>query len=483
MGNAQASGASSREPVPEAGSGDLDWVKCEGAEALPEAQCATMRVPLDWRNRNGPKISLALSRLPATDPDNRIGPLLFNPGGPGGSGLQAVAYSPLLAGAPEFTTLREHFDIVGFDPRGVGASTPVTCKAPLHNPSLSTFPATPLEFAKLAKFNHAAGMSCRKETGPLIDHVSTKDVVRDMAAIRIALGAPRLSFLGLSYGTEIGSLYAERYPHRVRTMVLDGNVDHGVPARRAALDEARATESLFKRFAAWCATDEKCALRNADVPGLFDKVMATASETGVPAASLGRNANAEEMTSGAYGLLNLRAAWPSLAGALAQAAGLAGEADASGLVATAMFADPSYAPYRAVGCHDFAPTTKTLKDMSWQAAKLREAAPHMWRYSEFWDWTSGCLGWPVRPGNRPVPLKVEGAPPVLLVNTTHDPATPYTWAQSLSAAIDGSRLLTVEAEGHTATLHSSCARSTYADYLVTGELPPADTVCPASDAS
>ncbi|MFF4140801.1 alpha/beta hydrolase [Streptomyces sp. NPDC001698] len=379
--------------------------------------------------------------------------------------------------APEFGALRERFDIIGFDPRGVGASTPVVCPRPLHDPRVTTFPRTPVEFARLASFNHASGEACRRATGALIDHVSTADVVRDVEAIRRALGAQRISWLGLSYGTLIGSRYAERHPDRVRAMVLDGAVDHAVPARRAALDEARATEDAFRRFARWCASASECALHGTDVPTLFDALMASAERDGVPATSLGRNTTAEELTSGSYTLLYRRAAWPLLAQALARASGSDGAADASALVAGAMFQDPTYPAYRTIGCHDFAPGPTSPRDMVRQAANLREAAPHMWRYSEFWDWTSGCLGWPVRPGNPPSPLRVTGAAPILVVGTRHDPATPYAWARSLSGRIEGSGLLTVDGDGHTGILHSSCARSHFTEYLVSGRLPAEGAVC------
>ncbi|MFF3850847.1 alpha/beta hydrolase [Streptomyces sp. NPDC002328] len=470
--------AGAKEPTAAAAQ-EIAWADC-GEGAVSDAQCAAIQVPLDWRKPAGKKITLALSRLPARDPEHRIGPLLFNPGGPGGSGAAVVAYSDLLTAAPEFEPLRDRFDLIGFDPRGVGSSTPVTCPAPLHDPAVGAFPGTPAAYATLKRFNRAAGKACRAATGPLIDHVDTASVVSDVEALRRALGAEKISWLGLSYGTEIGSLYAQRHPNRVRTMVLDGVVDHTLPARRAAVDEARATEQALLRFARWCHDAEQCALRGTDAVAVYDAVLARADAAGIPAAGLGRHATAEELANGAYTYLTQPATWPLLAGALAAASGQAGDADASHLVAPASFLQPEYKAYRTVGCHDFAPDTRGFSDLRAQAARLRAVAPHTWRYSEFWDWTSGCLGWPVPAANPPAPLKVRGAPPILLVNTRFDPATPYPWAQRLTSRIDGGRLLTVEGDGHTGILNSSCARAHEAAYLVTGKTPAPGTTCAAS---
>ncbi|MFJ9739175.1 alpha/beta hydrolase [Streptomyces sp. NPDC101166] len=470
--------AGAKEPSA-AATQEIAWTGC-GEGSVPDAQCAAVQVPLDWKKPTGPKITLALSRLPARAPDRRIGPLLFNPGGPGGSGAAVVAYSDLLTAAPEFEPLRDRFDLIGFDPRGVGSSTAVSCPRPLHDPAVSAFPRTKAAYTELQRFNRTAGRACRDATGPLIDHVDTASVVSDVEALRRALGAEKISWLGLSYGTEIGSLYAQRHPGRVRTMVLDGVVDHSLPARRAAVDEARAIETALRRFARWCRGAEQCALRDTDPVAVYDAVMHQGGASGVPAAALGRAVTAEELAGGAYIYLTQPSTWPLLAGALAAASGRAGDADATHLVAPASFLQPEYPAYRTVGCHDFAPGTRGYPDLRAQAAHLRAVAPHTWRYSEFWDWTSGCLGWPVAAANPPAPLKVRGAPPILLVNTRFDPATPYPWAQRVTAKIDGARLLTVDGDGHTGILNSSCARAHEAAYLVTGKTPPAGTTCAAS---
>ncbi|MFF2922612.1 alpha/beta hydrolase [Streptomyces celluloflavus] len=468
-------------PAPLKGTGLLHWTACARPDSLPEARCTTLRVPLDHSRPGGPTIPLVIARLPARHPERRIGPLLINGGGPGGSAVRDVATAAPPFDTPELDRLRDRFDLIGMDPRGVGESAPVRCDRPLRDPAVRAFPRTPAEFARLAHLNRDAGRSCRRATGPLLAHVDTRSVVRDVDAVRVALGAETLSWFGLSYGTEIGTLYAEHAPHRVRAMVLDGAVDHDRSTRRAALDEARATEAAFARFTAWCRTGTTCALHGWDVPAVYDRLMADAERGRVRAAApgVGRRlaASAEELAGGAYTYLTERARWPRLAQALAAAAGTDGPPDASALLRAAPYGQSAYPSYRAVGCHDFAPGTRGFADFKRRWTRLRAAAPHTWRYSEFWDWTSGCLGWPVKAANPPAPVDVRGTPPVLVVSTLHDPATPYAWARALASDIAGARLLTADLDGHTGALHSSCARAQEAAYLVTVRLPAAGSVC------
>ncbi len=454
----------------------IDWTSCPG-QPQAGAECSTLAVPLNHDRPRAGSISVALARLPALDPSKRIGTLVLNPGGPGGSGVGAIAYDPTLASLPELATVRERFDIVGFDPRGVGASTPVVCPTPLHDPTIDLFPRSRADFRALVRFNKAAGQGCRDATGALIAQVDTRSVIDDVDAIRQALGEQQISWVGLSYGTEIGALYAEKYPRRVRAMVLDGVVDHSTPTRIAAMEQAQAIEGALLRFASRCGSSPECPLQGQPVLDLYDGVIAAAERGELPAAALGRPATAVEVSAGAFAILQLRPAWPQLAGALAVAAGLAGPADASALVGQATFLNDTYPAYRTVGCHDFAPRTRGWRDLAAQGGNLRAVAPHTWRYSEFWDWTSGCAGWPVKAANPPARLEVRGTAPILLVGNRYDPATPLAWARRVQHSIAGSRLLTVDSDGHTAILHSSCARTQMARYLVDGTLPPSGSVC------
>ncbi|MGA8115871.1 MAG: alpha/beta hydrolase [Actinocatenispora sp.] len=453
----------------------LAWHDCHTADTPPSLECATLTVPLDWSDPDGPTIELAVNRLPARDPAHRIGPLLVNPGGPGGSGTEVVAYGGMLLGAPELATVRDRFDLIGFDPRGVGGSTPVTCTDPVYDPAAPTFPSTPDGYAAMVDSSHRHGTDCARSTGPLLGHVDTISAARDVEAVRVGLGAPKISWLGVSYGTELGSFYADLYPDRVRAMVLDGAVDHSRLMAQAAVEESAATEREFHRFADWCDDSTDCALHGTDVLAGLDALTARADRGEIHDATLGRTVSGAEITSGSYSYLTLRDAWPGLSSALAAAEKTPSEPEQldAGIVGVA----PIYPAYRAVSCQDFAPALHGLADLRTRAAAVRAAAPHSWRYSEMWDMTTGCAGWPVPAANPPHAQHVSGVDTVLVVGNRYDPATPYRWAQALAGHIDGSRLLTVDGDGHTGLENNACAREKEAGYLVTGKAPAPDTVC------
>ncbi len=452
----------------------LPWHPC-ATQQEPAAECSAVDVPID-RTQPGPgSARLALARLPALDPAHRIGALLVNPGGPGGSGVGFVQYGGLAS--PDLARLRERYDIVGFDPRGDWFSTPrITCDpATLYDPALDRFPATGPGFAALVAHNRAAGEDCLARTGPLLAHADTQSAAEDIETIRAALGEVKISWLGLSYGTELGAVYASKHPDRVRTMVLDGAVDHARPLRRAILEEAAATEDALVRFADWCRGSADCALHGRDVLRFYDDVVARAGHGAVWSSELGRSATADEISAGVYNHLYIREEWPALGRALAAAGGKF--PDAKGLTERNQFLSPIYGAYWAIGCHDFPSPFTGPADMGLMAGLLRIAAPHSWRYSEYWDFTSGCTGWPVPAKNPPQPHPVHGAPPILVVGGAHDPATPLVWARGLAASIDGATLLTRTDDGHTGLFNSTCARAAEVDYLVSSLTPPWDQVC------
>ncbi|MGN5382348.1 alpha/beta fold hydrolase [Streptomyces lasalocidi] len=253
----------------------IAWHDCHTEHTPARLECATVTVPLDWSRPGGPQIDIAVDRLRATDPARRIGVLLTNPGGPGGSGVQDVAAEGAGPG-PEFDVLHERFDIIGFDPRGVGSSTAVRCPVPLKDRSVSSFPTTQTGYHRLLEANRRAGTECARRTGPLIRHVDTISAARDIETIRVALGERTVSLLGGSYGTELFSAYIALHPRHVRAAVLDGAVDHTRSTWRAALDEAASTEDAFHRFATWCARTTGCALHGRNVPAAFRALTARA---------------------------------------------------------------------------------------------------------------------------------------------------------------------------------------------------------------
>ncbi|RZQ65182.1 alpha/beta hydrolase [Amycolatopsis suaedae] len=456
--------------VPAAASPAIDWRPCPITQ-VPDKQCGSLAVA-----DPAGTVTIELTRLPARDRANRVGVLLTNPGGPGGSGVDTVGFGGLGIATPEFGVVRDRFDIIGWDPRGVGHSKPaVTCDpATLYRPGRNFFPRTKAEYDRLAMQNRAAGEDCLARTGPLLDRVDTGNAADDIEDIRVALGEEKINWLGLSYGTELGAVYASKYPQRVRAMVLDGAADHGRPTRQVILEEAAAGEQALNRFAAWCAGAADCALRGRDVLADHDRLMAQAEAGRLPSSALDRPVTAEEASAGVYGLLGIKGAWPVLSQALAKATDA--QPDAKDLTAATVFGHPSYAAYRAVGCHDFPAPFIGAADMRITGDLMKAVAPRTWRYVEFWDFTAGCVGWPVRPGNPPQDHPIKGTGPILVASTTHDPATPLAWARGLAGTIENSALLIAEADGHTATYNSACARSREAEYLVSGNVP-ADLRC------
>jgi pimeloyl-ACP methyl ester carboxylesterase len=465
----------------------IRWHVC-GKPYPRSVQCGEIAVPLDYRHPRGAKIRVAFDRLRAKDRAHRLGSLIINPGGPGGAGSEVVAVEAKAPGLwhPQ---LRRRFDLIGMDPRGVGRSTPVRCSPKVFNRQVSMFPQSAAEFGRLARYSRDLGRSCRKRTGALLGHVDTRSVVRDMEALRRALGEGRLNFLGLSYGAEIGALYAERYPRRIRAMALDGVLDHSVSAAAVVDANTAGYEDSLGRFAAWCAQTTECALHGRDVVALFDGLVQRANQSPIPASQCRAGGcrspvTGQDILLNAYNLLLFKSPVPAFGepgwNGLAQALAAAEAGDASAF-ATPLLDTPQNGMFAglAVDCLDYGPLVRGYGDMVSAMSRARTLAPHTQGAAEAWPALVGCMRWPVRPVNPPRPLRVRGAPPILLVNATHDPSTPYGGAQNVARQIPRSVLLTRDGDGHTSSLlQPSRTNDAIARYLVTRKPPPPNTVLP-----
>ncbi|MBB5960076.1 pimeloyl-ACP methyl ester carboxylesterase [Saccharothrix tamanrassetensis] len=432
-----------------------DWRACgeRGAE------CASVAVPLDWARPGGERITVAVSRVKAADPARRIGVLFVNPGGPGGPAVPLVRDYLAEVFPPD---LRDRFDIVGVDPRGVGESVPaITCPKPPTDPKTTQFPRTPEQYQRLVSYNREVANACRQATGPLIDHVDTVSAARDFDAVRAALGADEVSWLGLSYGTLLGATYAKMFPNRVRAAVFDGAVDHTIGSRRMASDEARSTEDVFTRFAEWCAAEQSCALHGRDVLAEYRALQDRAERQNIPAEGAPDGVTAERIGYGVYELLYMTETWPHLAEGLRDAT--AAEPDAAMFVGRP---SSSQAAYRVIACHDFPSDVRGFADLAARQREARRLAPVTRGHVEAWDIQAGCAGWPIRPANPWGPVLVRGAANVLVVGGEHDPATPHAWAVGLTCQIQGSRLLTSTAVGHTAYFNDPDVRRQEVAHLV-----------------
>ncbi|HEX6311639.1 MAG TPA: alpha/beta hydrolase [Acidimicrobiia bacterium] len=450
---------------------ELDWRDCDGGE------CAELTVPLDYDDPDGPTTEVALIRQPATNPDERIGSLLVNPGGPGAPGVDFVADNGFLL----FANLREHFDIVGFDPRGTGATLPIDCVDSLDSVlSRDYSPDSVDERDVLEDAIREYTAACEERYGEVLEHVSSQDTVRDMDRIREAVGDEKLTYLGFSYGTYLGALYADFFPDKVRALALDGAVDPELDALGTNLEQAAGFEASLNAFFEACAADRGCAFHNDGDPAAAFDALVAGIETDPPEAD-GRVLSPNEFELGvAEPLYQGELGWDMLAEALAEAA----DGDPSLMFElsddyTERNEDGTHTgsilqPFWAIGCVDGAPIGDP-EDLPPLEERFRAAAPRFgvsFLYSGLM-----CALWPADPEPSPNPLDAAGAPPILVIGTSGDPATPFQWAESLAGVLDSGVLLANEGEQHTAYLLSECATDLVDAYLIDLEVPEPGTSC------
>lgn len=303
-------------------SSSIKWGDCPHEVGSSALQCANYSVPLDWDEPQGKQITLGMAKLPGNDTANHIGNLFINPGGPGGSATAFLADLAQRSFPYSGDDLKGRFDIIGIDPRGIGLSSPVQCDIELYNRRISQFPTDSTSYQTMVDFWKAVGESCRNITGPLVDHLDTISVVKDLESIRMALGNEKLNWLGLSYGTQIGAQYAELFPDNIRAMVLDGLVQHTQDEAALLLTEDTTYDVSLEKFFEWCgAENSTCPLAGQDVAKIWENVTATAADSPIPALSCNNtlcrsNVNAEEIRFNTAGMLSFPFKWPTLGSTL-----------------------------------------------------------------------------------------------------------------------------------------------------------------------
>lgn len=450
----------------------IAWKECGDG-----AQCGGLTVPLDYADPSARTIRLALIRRPATDPAHRTGSLLFNPGGPGESGLLAVRdHSDFY-----FTTrLRSRFDLVGFDPRGVGKSAPVHCRSaapPADSAVVDGTPDDPAEVDRYVASLKDFTASCHADSGERLAHVSTVETARDVDVLRAVLGDARLHYLGLSYGTYLGALYAERFPDRVGRLVLDAVVDPSLTALDSLRGQAAGFQLALDAFVADCATRADCPL-GTDVPGSrqrFAELLERLDRTPLPAGEQGTLDKDTALRAVSHALYSKRS-WPPLEAALREA--LAGDGEDLSALIVRPYADNFSEALTAVTCLDLPPALTSTEQVRAQLPSLRRASPV---FGEWLAWQAlGCADWPVEPVGTPHEVTAPGTPPILVVGTTRDPATPYAEAVGLAGQLASGVLLTHEGDGHGAyNTGSSCVDDAVDAYLIEGRPPAGGTRCSA----
>jgi pimeloyl-ACP methyl ester carboxylesterase len=454
----------------EALAGSLTWTHCGGG-----FECSTLTVPLA-DTAPTPTVDLAVVRAPARRPDARIGTLVFNPGGPG---VPAVAYlRDAVASLPG--ALRDRFDLVAFDPRGVGASRPVECTDSLDPFFDQTFqPANEQQRAALVDAATILARQCAARNGDFLAHISTTDAVHDLERLRLALGEDQLSFVGYSYGTFLGASYANTHPDRVRAVVLDGPVDATAPARESTLAQARGFEHALDDFLADCSADADCAFHHdGHAAGAYDALRRRAGRAPLATSTDGRTLNQTRFDAAVLQQLYLgRNSWPGLAEALADAEG----GDASTLLAGAdTFTgrgsrDHALEAFWAISCLD----GPVVGDVDAARALEQEAIELAPRLGAFVVNNSlPCSVWPVRPVPPSERLTAAGAPTILVVGTREDPATPLAQARAVTRQFARARLLVAGGEQHTSFANGNrCVDAAVTRYLVERRIPAARSRC------
>ncbi|MEV8555007.1 alpha/beta hydrolase [Streptomyces sp. NPDC051917] len=455
----------------------LDWHGCKATGDSPapsgDWRCATLKVPLDWSEPDGATIGLALIRARATG-GNRIGSLLFNFGGPGGSGLEMMPYY-----ANTVSKLRERYDVVSWDPRGVGASEGVRCRGDRQIEAAETVDGTPDTAQEEKAFLQDAadfGKGCQKAAGKLLAHVSTTDTARDMDLMRQVLGDPRMHYFGISYGTELGGVYAHLFPKRVGRMILDAVVDPTADTVGQAENQTRGFQRALDDYLKSTGQDPEQGSRK--IATLLKRIDAKP----LPATS-GRKLTETLAVTGIVVPLYSEAGWPRLTAALNSAE----RGDGSPLLALAdEYNDRDVSGHygttthsqRVISCLDEKerPTPAGTKK---RLADFERISPVFGDYLG-WDTAGWCHDWPV-PGQYTTPeVSAPGAVPILLVGNTGDPATPYEGARRMADELGkGVGIeLTWKGEGHGAYGNGSDrVDSTVNAYLLNGTVPKDGKVC------
>ncbi|MEV0873932.1 MULTISPECIES: alpha/beta hydrolase [Streptomyces] len=482
QGPVEADGAS----IPSVPAPQLEWRPCVPGSPF---DCATAQVPLDHAAPGGRSVDLAVVRRKATGPGKRVGTLFFNPGGPGGPGTvqmpQNYAFFP--------REVRERFDIVSWDPRGIGNSTAVNCftsprEAADWNASKAVgFPVGEKEQKAFTAAYADLVRRCEKTDPELLRHVSTADTARDLDLLRRSVGEPQLNYYGISYGTILGATYANLFPGKVRAMTLDSNIGPRAWTNDAS-DDARLTTFLrvgsdrsaaatLDRFLDLCGstTTARCAF-SAGTPKAtrdkFDRLTERLRKEPVDTWTYART------VADAVNSLYLVSGWSDLAGRLQELwRGRAPEPAAFPPAPPVPDPDPYLGEEQAAAvlCGD----SPDPRDPGVYPLLEEASAARAGDAGRFWTWaTAGCTGWPASPDRYTGPWDERTANPVLVVGTTYDPSTAYPNSRAMAEELADARLLTNEGYGHTALLNpSTCVQDHESRYFVDGVLPPAGTTC------
>ncbi|MDN5854121.1 MAG: alpha/beta hydrolase [Actinomycetia bacterium] len=449
---------------------DVEWSACDAGE------CATVNVPVDYDKPDDEMTELALARRPAGNPDKRIGTLFINPGGPGGSGID---YLEQFVGQASDEMLAR-YDIVGFDPRGVASSDPVDC---LSDEELDAYiaqdpsPETPAEVRELERQTKKMGKGCLADAGALAKNMSTVDVAKDLDVLRGIVGDDKLHFAGASYGTFIGSTYAELFPKRVGRLMLDGAIDPSLSAHEATLAQSEGFNTALKAYVKNCIDNVSTCPLNGSVDAGMKQIGDFLDQVDKKPLDSGDADRPLTESLAVYGIvlpLYDERSWPALTQGLSAA--FAGDgamllrfADLYFARTSAGFETNQPEAQMVVNCLD-SPTNVTPADIRDAIPTYEKVSPV---FGEVFAWMeAGCASWPIKPDEKSPKIDGSGADPILVVGTTRDPATPYEQSVALADQLDSGVLLSRDGDGHTAYHRgNACIDKTIDAYLLEGEVP------------
>ena len=450
----------------------ISWRPCADTD-FAGMQCGSLQVPVDWSRPRAGSTTLAMVRRPADDQAHRQGTLLLNDGA-GGSSIEQLRLAmhihfPSFAGA-----MTQNFDVVAVDPRGVGHSTPILCAKPLKPASVSHFPKDKAAFKALVNHNRAFAEDCGRRNGRLTAHVDQTSTARDFEAVRIGLGEKQLNWYGIHYSTLLGRTYAKLFPGRLRTMVLDTALDDTVSPLTRVTQEAATAETAFNRFTAWCATSKDCALHGKDAAAEYDALVARADRAPIPTGGRAHQPlSGEDIREATQDYLTLSGrTWPDLANAIVKAQ----SGDSTDFTINP---DDTLDPVQVQvpACLDTARPVRTFAQLARLRKALARVSPHLGGAVRSYKAIAGCLGWPTPAQTVTAGAPVHGAPPALVLQSTHQALAPYQAGAAMAAQLPGSVVLAHEGDDYSMFLASECVQKATNHYLTTGELPAPGTVC------
>lgn len=460
---------------------ELNWGECDQVDNGTDLECADLTVPVDYADPQGETTTVVMARTTGSGNASQ-GSLLMNPGGPGGSGVDLMQYASTLFSQD----VLDNYQVVSFDPRGVFRSDGITC---LSDSELdqwrenSTFDPETDSIDVIREEYRTVGQACQENSGPVLEHMDTESVARDMDVMRAVLGDAQTNYLGFSYGTQLGSTYAQLFPERVGRFVLDGAVDPSLTSSQITLGQARSFDESLREFVRDCTENNNMCFTDGSVEDGLDEIQTILDRTREQTITAGgRTVSTVTAAEGVLVPLYSPASYGTLNLALRDAqdgdySALQRLSDANhGRTSNGSYRGNSTFAFSAVNCLDYNTRDVTDQQMNDDQDELQAAAPVFGRYLGYAD--AACQDWPVAPVHSAEPATYDGDSQILVVGTQHDPATPYPWAEALTEQLGNARLLTYDGWGHGAyTSGNSCVVEAVNTYLVDGDVPEEGQVC------